>query len=225
MTVRFTLLSTLALLAGCSADTIINDRMPFGARINVINGATLAGTLKVYLDGESLGNLLVAESRTTDIYPGNHTIEIRRGNGSLGFSSQVTVDLHRVLTLVAFDSAGLLRPGVLADSNAIVPAGATKLRVAHYAQASSSTDIWRTQPDYGTPIRVQFPFNYLDVSPYLQSTVGDWQVFVSTPVVGPNDPLPDTLAMTGLVPISDGQSRTVVVVDGPTGVELVVVSP
>ncbi|HEV8124638.1 MAG TPA: DUF4397 domain-containing protein [Gemmatimonadales bacterium] len=226
MTVRVTLLVTLALLAGCSSDSMTNDHMPFGARINLVNGATVAGTLKFYLDGESAGTVPVAQSFTTNIDPGDHTIEVRLGNGSLGFSRQVTVARNHSVTVVAFDSAGLLRPGVLADTNAIVPAGATKLRVAHYAQASSSIDIWRTQPDYSTPIRVQFPFNYLDVSPYLQSTVGDWQVFVSTPVAAPNDPLPDTLAVTPMVAIPDGQSRTVVVVDGPAGgVELVVISP
>lgn len=128
--------------------------------------------------------------------------------------------------MVALDSAGVLGTADFGDSNAVVPAGATKLRVAHFAQAAAPIDIWRTQPDYGTPIRIQFPFDYQDVSPYLQSTVGDWQVFVSTTVSDIGDPIPDTLGMTSQFPVPDGESRSVVVVDdGDGGVALYVLTP
>jgi len=227
MTVRVTLLATLALLAGCSSADHMHGEFGAHGSLFLINGASVAGTVKVYLDGHNQGTLGVAQQYTNgDMPTGSHLLEVRLSNGSLGFSRQISLADHDMLTIIALDSSGVLRSTILADSNAVVPAGATKLRVAHYAQASSGIDIWRTQPDYGTPIRVQFPFNYQDVSPYLQSTVGNWEVMVSTPVVNPGDPIPDTLATTGVFPIPEGASRTVLVVDGSAGgVELLVVAP
>jgi hypothetical protein len=66
------------------------------------------------------------------------------------------------------------------------------------------------------------------VSPYLQSTVGDWRVLISSEENGLGEqPMPDTLANSGLIAIPSGASRTVVVVDGATAgsVKLVVVEP
>lgn len=222
-----TMLAALALVAGCSSAEPVGDEFGPRGTLAVVNGASQAGTLNVYVDGLNFGTLGVGQVKTHGNFaPGPHELELRLSNGDVGLNRQVTVVEDDFLTVVALDSSGVLRPAILTDSNAVVPAGATKLRVAHFAQASSSIDIWRTQPDYSTPIRVQFPFNYLDVSPYLQSTVGDWQVFVSTPVPNPGDPIPDTLAATGNFPIPAGKSRTVVVVDGAGGgVELVVVAP
>ena len=84
--------------------------------------------------GAVSGNVGVATVRSVDVDPGAHTIEVRHNNGNLGFVTQLTVGLDHSVTVIAFDSAGLLRQSVLADTNAVVPGGATKLRVAHFTQ-------------------------------------------------------------------------------------------
>ncbi len=58
--------------------------------------------------------------------------------------------------------------------------GKSKLRVVHLAGTAPQVDIWRTQPDYQTPIRVMFPFPYGAESSYLQSDPGTWTVFVTS---------------------------------------------
>lgn len=217
----------LVLAAACSE----NPTLPSSGtgRFRIVNGARSAGAVQVFLDGIYLGAVPVGTVAGLDNVTGVHDLQVDRGNGAAGFLYLLDIDDDETVTLVAWDSSGYLRPSALADTNAIVPAGATKLRVAHFATSAPNIDIWRTQPDFGTAIRVQFPFPYLAVSPYLQSTVGNWQVFVTDtiPSSTPTAPMPTTsLANTAAISIPDGQSRTVVVVDAATtGIQLVVLDP
>lgn len=222
---------TLAVIAigfvlGCNADTATSE-LGNGSSLTLINGAAQSGTVTLFVDDHMVGQIGVAQvKRNLSLSPGAHQITLRRSNGTVGLSSQLDLVEGKVLTLVALDSAGFLRSAELSDSNTVVPPGATKLRVAHFAEAAGNIDIWRNQPDFMTPIRIMFPFDYLDTSPYVQSTPGDWQVLVSTAISDPNGPMPDTLGMTSPISIPDGHSRTVVVVDDPAGgVQLLVVDP
>ncbi|MEO8200749.1 MAG: DUF4397 domain-containing protein [Gemmatimonadota bacterium] len=216
----------LGFLLGCNSDHAMSG-LGSGSRLTLINGAAQAGTVTLYIDNHRVGDIVVAQAKQDlALDPGSHHIELRRSNGTMGLSSQLDFIEGAGLTIVALDSAGLIRSAELADSNTVVPPGATKLRVAHFAQAAGNIDIWRTQPDFVTPIRIMFPFTYHDISPYVQSTPGDWRVLVSTAINTPNGPMPDTLGMTGLIAIAGGASRTVLVVDNPAGgVELLVVDP
>ncbi len=224
--IRPGLVIAAALLLSCDSGNAPSD-LGTGSQLTVINGATQAGTVKLYVDDRFVGNVSVAQTTGgVDLSPGHHKLEVRRNSGAAGFVSQLDLAQGAGLVLVALDSAGLLRSAVLDDSNTVVPAGATKLRVAHFAQAAGNIDIWRTQPDFGTPIRIMFPFDYHDTSPYVQSTPGDWEVLVSTAISTPTGPMPDTLGSTGPIAIADGDSRTVLVVDDPAGgVQLIVVDP
>jgi hypothetical protein len=98
-------------------------------------------------------------------------------------------------------------PTVLADTNAIPVAGKSKLRVIHSASQAPAVDIWRRQPDFDTLVRVQFPFPYRAVSPYILSDPGDWHVTVS------HENLTDTLYASGAITVADGKLVTVIVVD------------
>jgi hypothetical protein len=215
----------LLLGAACSSDQ--SGPGGSGASLSVVNGASAAGTVKVYVDGSFAGNVAVAErGAKVELDPGAHQVEVRRSDGSTGFARSVTVQADMPMTVVAYDSLGLLRPAVLEDSNAVVAPGKSKLRVAHFAETAGQIDIWRTQPDFGTPIRLMFPFNYRDVSPYVESTPGAWRVLVSTAISAPTGPMPDTLAMTGTLTVGDGEARTVVVVDRPGGgIEAIAIDP
>jgi Domain of unknown function (DUF4397) len=218
--------AALAAVISCGGESPTSE-FGNGSRLTMINGASQAGTVTILVDNTIVGDLGVAEvKRNISLSPGGHELKLRRSNGTTGLSRHIDLVEGADLTIVALDSAGLIRSAELVDSNTVVPAGATKLRVAHFAQAAGSIDIWRTQPDYGTPIRIMFPFNYQDISPYVQSTPGDWQVLVSTAISTPTGPMPDTLGMTSSILVPDGESRTVLVVDDPGGgVDLLVVDP
>jgi hypothetical protein len=108
------------------------------------------------------------------------------------------------------NTTGALAAQVLADSGATVPAGKSKLRVTHLAASgASAVEIFRTQPDFQTPIRIMTPFAYRETSPYLQSDPGAWEVFVA-PAGSSGSP---KLATTGPVVVPSGERRTVVLLD------------
>jgi hypothetical protein len=106
---------------------------------------------------------------------------------------------------------------VLTDSGATPVAGASKLRVIHLAQAAGQLDIFRTQPDWQTPVSLLFPFTYGSNNGFYQSTPGVWHVraWKSTPgmsfdATGWNRAL-DSLSVN----IPGGGVRTIVVLDAP----------
>jgi hypothetical protein len=213
-------------LAGCSK--MLFDTLPADATLRFVSG--VHGQVNVLVDGAAiLQNISLGSAVQAGVSSGTHSLVIEKVGGASSSARMINLAVGGRAIVVAFDSSGAPGTSLLVDSNTVVPAGATKLRVAHYAAAASTIDIWRTQPDYGTPIRIQFPFNYQDVSPYLQSTVGDWRVMVSHPIPAatPNAPMPDTLANSGALAIASGASKTVIVVDGAAAgtVQIVVMEP
>ena len=226
---RSAVLGLTALAAALTAcDT--NPSQPFGATATMqfINGAS-SGSVNVLVDGSQVLSNVPSGALSQALIPvGSHAVVVQKVGGAMSVAATASFTAHRGLIVVALDSSGALNPRVLADTGSIVPAGATKLRVAHLAKNATPISVWRTQPDFGTAIRIQFPFHYQDVSPYLQSTPGSWNVMISSEVLASGSPpMPDTLALTGLVAVADGFSKTVVVLDGPAAgtVKLIVVDP
>ncbi len=129
------------------------------------------------------------------------------GGTAIGSTRSMTFEAGKQYFIVAQDSSGVVVPTVLADTNAIPVAGKSKLRVIHSAALAPAVDIWRRQPDYDTLIRVQFPFPYRAVSPYLLSDPGNWHVTVS------HENLTDTLYASPTIVVGDGKVVTVVVID------------
>jgi len=217
--VRFAFLAACALAACSSNDTTTGVNGP-QAQLNFVNGVSQASAVEVRVDGHLAASVSTPGALAPlTVTAGSHNIEVRGINGGSYTSGTLNGNYAdgRHYVLVAVPAGTALSVTSYGDSNTVVPANQTKLRVIHAAQSAPSIDIWRTQPDYQTPIRVMFPFAYGAASPYLQSDPGDWRVLVSSPVIGANDPMPDTLTMTPAITIPAGSSRTVVVVDGAAG--------
>ncbi len=100
----------------------------------------------------------------------------------------------------------------LSDTGAAPVAGRGKLRVVHLAAGAPAVDVWRTQPDFPTAVRVMFPFAYRAESAYVQSTPGTWTVFVTA--AGQAAPV---RAASGPIAVAGGEVRTVVLLDAPGG--------
>ncbi|MEP7346344.1 MAG: DUF4397 domain-containing protein, partial [Gemmatimonadaceae bacterium] len=110
---------------------------------------------------------------------GSRAVVVRTNGTSASLS--VIVSSGKTVTVAALRGvAGALAAQTLDDSNAVVPANATKLRVLHLAPLAGEVQVWRTQPDYQTPIRWAFPFLYNTAKTYYQSTPGSWEVRVWT---------------------------------------------
>ena len=78
------------------------------------------------------------------------------------------------------NGSGAVVAGVVGDTGAVPAAGMTKLSVINLAASAPALDVWRTQPDYTTPIRIMFPFPYGAQSEFVQSTAGAGEVIVTT---------------------------------------------
>lgn len=218
---RVTALALIVLVAACE-----KSKNPVAAvgpvvSLQVVNGAA-GGAVNLLLDGQvAVSNVPSGGYRLGIVSAGTHVLESRRVTGGVaGLQRNITLDSGDTHTVVVIDSASVLNPYDLTDTNAVVPAGASKLRVAHFASAAGAITIRRTQPDWATPIEIMIPFAYRATSPYMQSTPGGWSVIVS------HGGQADTIATTGNIAVGNGLRRTVVLVDDPAGgIRLLVLDP
>jgi hypothetical protein len=153
---------------------------------------------------------------------GAHTVVLRLSGAATSVSVPVTTEAGALRTIVALRTGGTLSATALEDTNAIVPAGATKVRVLHLASNAGEIQVFRTQPDWSTPIEWQFPFLYDSTgftslgNPYFQSTVGTWDIR------GWRKPSEVALGWDGTTAhvaftLTSGEKRTVLVLDKPGG--------
>src|SRR5262249_47312603 len=146
--------------------------------IRVVNASQ--GLVDVIVDGQTLlhGLQVATVSDRISVSSGSHQIRLTAPSGP---SAQVQIDAATGATRVAVVTPGAssLVASVLVDTGAIVPAGKSKLRVVHLAANAGSIEIWRTQPDFQSPVHIMTPFDYQATSPYLQSDPGNWEVFVT----------------------------------------------
>ena len=196
-------LSTFA--AACAAyETIPNPVASF----RVINATSSA--LTVLIDGQTQLQGGVSRANVSSEYPltsGSHTVQLQSAAGT---SATLTVDasVGGTITAAAMPTTGSnIAASVVVDTGTIVPAGKTKLRVIHLASNAPALEIWRTQPDFHTPVHIMTPFLYQGQSPYLQSDPGDWEVWVTAPNSTAK------IATTGPITIGVGDRRTVVLLD------------
>lgn len=212
-----------ATAAATACSDPVSDATPesgTGAALRVINGDVTP--VAVLVDGQTVLGALASGSisSTLSVAPGRRQVELRRADGR-AVSVSVSATPTDTPTVTVRQDSGRTAAAVLADTGRIVPRGASKLRVVHMAAGAPPLDIWRTQPDFATPITIMFPFRYAADSPYLQSTPGTWEVRVSRGSGAPDGrPVSGgwAAALAALtVRVPEGQARTVVVLDAPNG--------
>lgn len=202
----------------------VSDPVPGGptASLRVLHTAAGVSAVDVLVEGSPVvQNLAVGQlSDFVAVSAGTRQVAIRPAGSSGSVpATAMTFIAGASVTMLTIDSASVLNPWVLSDSNAAVPANQSKLRVVHFAAGTPNIDIWRTQPDFLTYITIMFPFGYRNVSPYLQSDPGDWTILVSTETRDGNGipVLADTLLETAPITVPAGESRTVIVMDQAGG--------
>lgn len=117
-------------------------------------------------------------------------------------------------------SDGSVTTAVLDDTGSVVPAGATKVRVLHMAPNAGVLQVYRTQPDYQTPISWQFPFTYQAQlnslsAPFFQSTVGSWEIRIWQTPASPSGW--GSAPVQIVIPLKSGEKKTVLMLDKPGG--------
>jgi hypothetical protein len=204
----------LGLLACSSSSSDPNPPGGNGAFLRVYNTAKAAGTLTIRVDGVTVRSNLAygAATDSVEVSPGSHTVAlVPSAAGHSTGSGMVVAREGRLAMLLAVESLTVFIPQPLDDSGAVVPAGKSRLRVAHLAALAPDIAISRIQPDFPDPVSVMFPFNYSAVSPYILSDAGNWWVIVTDSTPG------DTLIKQGPIAIPSGELRTVVIMDADSG--------
>jgi hypothetical protein len=214
------LLVLTAIAAACGDDTASpNDGE---GSLQVINAATTAVDVRVDGAVKQSGIAVGALSSVLALPSGSHVVQLTPAGATSG-SASVTVtiasDVRR--TVAATKAAVGVSAMALADTGMLVGAGRSKLRVVHLASNAPPLDIWRTQPDFQTPISILFPYTYLSGAT-VESAAGTWEVRVWPTGAGSWGAASSALT----VPIGSGVLRTVVTLDvAGGGVKLQLLDP
>ncbi len=213
------------LLAGCGEPTSPQSGSAGpqpGAQsgVRIVNAFSVP--VNVFVDGALVASgVQPGQLDTVHQAAGDHTIALSASGTTTPASVHVKTVSDAISTVAAVRLSGALAASELDDTAAIVPAGATKVRVLHLAPNAGEISVYRTQPDWATPISWQVPFNYDSVitgpgCPYYQSTVGTWDIRAW------RTPSEDSLGWAGTkahvtVTLASGEKRTVLVLDQPGG--------
>ena len=207
-------------LAACGSDTVVSCCQNGQPSLRVVNAFT--GPVDVLIDGSvAIQSLAAGSIGTAAPASGNHTLLLRPAGAGASSTQSITTSTGVMGTIAAVrSSTGAVSSVSLDDTGSVVPVGHTKVRVIHFAPNAGTLQVYRTQPDYQTPISWQFPFTYQAEptslsAPFYQSTVGTWEVRVwQTPADSSgwaNAPVKVT------IPLTSGQKKTVVILDKPGG--------
>ncbi len=210
-------------LAACGSDAVapVDPCCASGApAIRIVNA--FASPVDVIVDGQvRIAALPAGIIDTLSADAGSHVLELRQTGAAVSVSGPVTTTSGALTTIaVVRASNGSVASAMLDDTNSIVPSGATKVRVLHLATTAGTLQVFRTQPDFQTPIAWQFPFTYQAQptslsAPFYQSTVGTWEVRVWQSPADASGWVNAPLRI--LVPLESGQKRTILLLDKPGG--------
>lgn len=219
---RFPSLVVLAMAAILSACSSVVEPVTSDSGIMVANATN--GPLDIEIDGRRVttGLSINGLSFVIGVPAESHRVRLLDGVGN-ATELAVQTSPEALRTVVAYPrtapGAGTgISAAVLVDSGSFTPFGKSKLRVAHLAANAGGIEIWRSQPDFQSGVRIMTPFQYQATSPYLQSDAGVWEVWL-TPVNGQTKSL-----STGPIEIPSGERRTVLLLDSAGGPRFVVIA-
>lgn len=210
----------IAALAACGSDQPTACCSTSTNGLRVVNAYSLP--VDVLIDGAvAIPALLPGTIDTAAAAAGGHTLSLRPVGPGVASSRSITAASSGLITVAAVRaSSGALGSAVLDDTNSVVPAGATKVRVLHLAPNAGTIQVYRTQPDFQQPVSWQFPFTYQSdptpiSAPFYQSTVGTWEIRVwQTPADSTGWA---TAPIKVTLPLQSGEKRTVLILDKAGG--------
>jgi hypothetical protein len=209
----FVVLSALATLAACSDDSTSPGGNADG-RLQVIPGVAALSAVDVVVDGQTKLTNAAYGVPTSPIALslGQHLLKVVPA-GTAPSAGGVTITLRTGDTtrVVVIGTATDPTPVALGDTGATPVPGKGKLRVSHLAANAPPVDVYRTQPDFGTFVKLMDPFPYKASSPFLESTPGNWVIRVTAK--GTNQ----VLAESGPIRVDALWIRTVLLLDAPNG--------
>lgn len=219
-TVSSTSLMALLLTVACGSGTGTSCCSTGPVALRVVNAYT--APVDVLIDGRlAMAALATGAIGTVSATSGAHNLEVRPTGALVTQSQSLATSAGAISTVAVLRGVtGALISAVLDDTNNVVPAGATKVRVLHFAPNAGALQVFRTQPDYQKPIAWQIPYTYQAapsslVAPFYQSTVGTWEVRIWK---APADSSGwSSAALRVIVPLASGQKKTILILDASGG--------
>ena len=209
----------VAFVAACDNSSGVACCDDNAAAIKVVNGFT--APVDVVLDGKvAIAAVSPGTVVTVPASAGRHDLALRAGGSATTGARAVTVATGGVAAVAAVVAGSSLGAALLDDTNSVVPAGATKVRVLHLAPRAGTLQVYRTQPDFQQPVSWAFPFTYQAdptpiSAPFYQSTPGAWEIRVwQTPAIASGW---DSAPARVTIPLASGEKKTVVILDAPGG--------
>lgn len=203
-----------ALIAACGDGN--GPPPPQAAMLRVLHTIQGGPSLTVYVDGGRGSTLAFGQvSRTTFLSPGRHDLVLVPPDTTHSLIVLFDVAEGEHYSVFAVDSISgathTIEPVFVLDTGSVPPAGHGRLRLASFAAAAPAIDAKRTEPDSTGLLVSAQPLNYRAVTRFFDGTAGDWSVVIS------HTGTSDTVLATGPIPLTDGQARTVVVLDSTSG--------
>lgn len=209
------LLAMLGWLAACNNGN--GPPLPRASQLRVLHTIRGAPTVVVYVDGGRGDTIAFGElGRTLPLSPGEHDLALTLPPADTThtlltlFSTMEGVN-YDVFLIESLSGGNVVIDEAFVEDTAAVPAGHVRLRVADFAKAAPAIDAYRTEPDSTGLLASAQPLGYQAVTRYFDGPPGDWTLVIS------HAGTTDTLLATGPIPLTDGQARTVVVLDSTAG--------
>lgn len=217
MTARsFWLVPALFALAACSSDDASgpNNNENTDGRLQVVPGVAALAAVDVVVDGQTkLTNVAYGvPSSPIALALGQHTVKVVPvGTPPSAGGATVTLRANDTTRVVVIGTPTAMTPVALGDTGATPVPGKGKLRVSHLAANAPAIDVYRTQPDFPSFVKLMDPFPYQSSSPFLESTPGNWVIRVTAK--GTNT----VLAESNPIRVDALWVRTVLLLDAPDG--------
>jgi hypothetical protein len=163
---RLTSLLLVASVAACAndnpGDPDPNDEL---AAIRVLHTVAGVPSIDVIVDGDVVLTALAVGSASAfiPVADGERSVAFRAtGTAGSVTAHTMTFAVGDSITVLTIDSATVLNPWV-SPTPEVVPANRSRCGLT--AENAPPIDIWRTQPDWQTPITFMFPYGYREITP------------------------------------------------------------
>jgi hypothetical protein len=195
-------------VAGLAAAASCLDTSTSPSNTAAIHAVNATGqTLSIFVDGRfAIDAVAPGNVSLVVVTPGTHAVTYRTSD-DVESTLTITASGTSTTTVYAYPAGGAAIGVVALDTAATVATGKTKVRVVNLSQLAGDIDVYRTQPDAPTPTKIVDPFIYRSASPYIESTVGQWEVYITA------DGLDTKLATTDPFNLASGERVSVFLLD------------
>lgn len=216
MTARsFWLLAAFVAMAACSDDASGPDTTGnTDGRLQIVPGVAALATVDVVVDGQTRLTSIAygVPSSPIALSVGQHQVKVvPAGTAASPGGTTVMLKAGDTTRVVVIGTPTAMTPIALGDTGAAPVPGKGKLRVSHLAANAPAIDVYRTQPDFQSFVKLMDPFPFQASSPFIESTPGNWVIRVTAK--GTNQ----VLAESGPIRVDELWIRTVLLLDEPNG--------